>query len=454
MRKIEKTNELIDAIISILIEESIEDLPNICLRYGLDIGDTLEASKNKNIYIKKRLESKNQLFLLDLARRLLDDYYLKADFLKNVLYKVTYNGLYTISELTRKNIMDTLYSKGNIEGKLELTDFLNRIWNLEQMSSTDHRFNNALGDIWQHMINNSDWDEVFLYEDYLKLLTSSDQIFISFLETVVHPIVRNQSEIDEYIKFLDSHLIKDGYHFISSDTISGYTIYKIKKVVDGVKGAAKNLIFAALGKKPDIVISDSINNDIKIINDESNCLVYDRPITDKCLLWLDLVKWWSNKNNYVEINKCIERELYLRLLNSLDSQPEKIFLKSYFALFKNKIKENLPALIPQVYLHYDPYTQKQRFDTKILPRQRMDFLLLFSNHIRVVIEIDGKQHYSNGDTSSPRLYAEMVRADRALKLQGYEVYRFGGFEFINEETSIKLIKDFFEELFKKHEIEY
>lgn len=70
MRKIEKTNELIDAIISILIEESIEDLPNICLRYGLDIGDTLEASKNKNIYIKKRLESKNQLFLLDLARRL------------------------------------------------------------------------------------------------------------------------------------------------------------------------------------------------------------------------------------------------------------------------------------------------------------------------------------------------------------------------------------------------
>lgn len=95
---------------------------------------------------------------------------------------------------------------------------------------------------------------------------------------------------------------------------------------------------------------------------------------------------------------------------------------------------------------------KQRLDTKVLPRQRMDFLLLFSNQQRIVIELDGKQHYSKGEISSPKLYAEMVRADRDLKLNGYEVYRFGGHEFINEDIAQQMIKEFFEKLFSKHGI--
>ncbi|WP_218220340.1 hypothetical protein [Nesterenkonia sp. Act20] len=63
-----------------------------------------------------------------------------------------------------------------------------------------------------------------------------------------------------------------------------------------------------------------------------------------------------------------------------------------------------------------------------LLRQRMDFLLLFSSRHRVVIEVDGKQHYASGDKASPALYSEMVAEDRRLRLAGYEVYRFGGAE--------------------------
>ncbi len=87
-------------------------------------------------------------------------------------------------------------------------------------------------------------------------------------------------------------------------------------------------------------------------------------------------------------------------------------------------RENFFALLPQVYLHCDPYTIKQRANgDKPLKRQRMDFLLLFSNRQRVVIEVDGKQHYSDNNIVSPSLYAEMVIEDRHLKLAGYEVYR-------------------------------
>lgn len=443
-------NELVDTIAYVLTNEKAYDLPNVCLRYGLDSGDDTEAFQSKRVYVQRRLKGKDQLFLIDLAKRVINDYGSSANELSKILHRISPNGLYSISEITRKNIMEDLYIKGNIEGKLELIDFLNRIWNLENMPSTDSRFHNALGDIWQHMINNSDWDEAYLYEQYLELFTTTDEVFTQFLEYIVHPIVRNPSEVREYIDLINVHLLIDGYQLVPNDKISGYIVYKVTKIKDGVKGSAKNLIFAAIGEKPDIVISDSINNDIKIVNHESNCLVYDRPLSGTGLLWMELVEWWTDINNLGEINRGVEINLYQRLISSLDSEPERIFFKSYFNFFRKQLNENFPALIPQVYLHYDPYTIKQRLNLKVLSRQRMDFLLLLSNNQRIVIELDGKQHYSIGDVSSPKLYAEMVNADRELKLNGYEVYRFGGYEFTNEIKAKKLINDFFDRLFRKH----
>lgn len=43
----------------------------------------------------------------------------------------------------------------------------------------------------------------------------------------------------------------------------------------GVRGEMKNLIFAADGPKPRIVISDAINNDLQIVENAEYCLVYD-----------------------------------------------------------------------------------------------------------------------------------------------------------------------------------
>lgn len=90
----------------------------------------------------------------------------------------------------------------------------------------------------------------------------------------------------------------------------------------------------------------------------------------------------------------------------------------------------------------------------------MDFLVLISNNVRVVIELDGKQHYSKGDTSLPKLYSDMVKMDRKLKFLGYDIYRFGGYEFVKNNMSEEeydkkirsLVKDFFDNLFLKHNI--
>lgn len=74
-----------------------------------------------------------------------------------------------------------------------------------------------------------------------------------------------------------------------------------------------------------------------------------------------------------------------------------------------------------------------------LARQRMDFLLLFSDRQRMVSEVDGKQHYAHGDQASPVLYSEMVAEDR-LRLAGYEVYRFGGYELAQKQNSVAMVE--------------
>lgn len=445
-------NELIDEITLVLREEKTYDLPTVCTRYGLESGDESEAFQSRRVYIQKRLKGKDQLFLLDLAKRIISDYGSKANALLKLVRRLNSTGLFMISEITRRNIMDELYARNNITGKYELVEFLNRIWNLDSMPSTDYRFKTAAGDVWQHMVNNSDWDDVYLFEKYLELMIATDELFVKFIEQVVHPLVRPQVEQGEYIEAINKHLVHDGFSLILAENISGFPVYKIDKVLNGVKGHVKNLIFAAVGHKPEIVISDSINNDIKIVKYEDNCLIYDRPIPNTGLFWTDIVFWWAEMNDIQNLSRETEIELYKRLFSSLDSLPEKLLFKSYFKYFREQFDKNFPALIPQVYLHYDPYTIRQRSGKVYLPRQRMDFLLLFSNKQRVVLEIDGKQHYSDGDISNPKKYAEMVQADRELKLNGYEVYRFGGYELMDEERGSEIIVEFFEGLFKKHAI--
>ena len=176
--------------------------------------------------------------------------------------------------------------------------------------------------------------------------------------------------------------------------------------------------------------------------------MYDEDIPAEGLYWNSLVKWYAQK---YDIDESVEKEYIKRLMASLDSKPEKWLLQAYCTLMHDK-NVDLPALIPQVYLYYDPQTQKQR-GWKLLEHQKMDFLMIFSMSDRIVIEIDGKQHYATGNIASPELYAEMVAAQREMTLCGYEVYRFGGHEFQGDKDEvINKIQEFFMKLMEKHDI--
>ena len=53
----------------------------------------------------------------------------------------------------------------------------------------------------------------------------------------------------------------------------------------------------------------------------------------------------------------------------------------------------------------------------------MDFLMLLPNGVRVVLEVDGKQHYAGTDSKAdPDKYAAMAAADRDLRLFRLQPY--------------------------------
>ncbi len=251
-------------------------------------------------------------------------------------------------------------------------------------------------------------------------------------------------------------LTHDGYILQVSTELSGKPVYEaVQHKKDGVRGTVKNLIFAADKFKPEIILRDAVNNDIEIVRNKEYCLVYDQPLPERGLLWKDLVAWWRQLPGNEKLDEwALENSLYKRLEASLvKSLPEQLLFRTYMHHFRRELGNAQPALIPQVYLHYDPYTIKQLASGRPqLPRQRMDFLLLFSNRVRIVVEVDGQQHYAaeNGD-ASPRLYAKMVAEDRQLRLAGYEIYRFGGYE-LQPPHGPNAVIEFFQALFQRHAI--
>lgn len=142
----------------------------------------------------------------------------------------------TISLESKRNIYkilvntNTPFVDDDYSGSYTSTNFpfLNSIWNLSDMPSEDSRYTNAEGDIFQHMINNNDWDFDYLFEHRLKLY-DDDTIFIKFTETVISPKYRNNDmEIIGLVIEINNILEKDKLQLsIYEYAENGFPIYKV-----------------------------------------------------------------------------------------------------------------------------------------------------------------------------------------------------------------------------------
>ena len=375
------------------------------------------------------------------------------------------NEQHTIIDETRRSIVDAILAMGNLKGDKEYHEFAK--WVCPSLSE------GVISDIARHMDRFEDWPESYLIDTIIDYLNLPDGEFMFFLTQYVNPNVhhwrwlpeeerRENIPNSELVEVINKYLEHDGYKLSIKDTIGDKNFYQCVSTRIGVQGAVKNIIFAAK-YKPEIVFDDALNNDIRITKNANQCLIYNRAIPQSGLMWSELVAWYSAESGITENQ---EVALIKRLCDCLDvsfkasgqkSGPETWMLQAYYEL-KKELRIDLPALLPQVYLYYDPLTQRER-GYKLFEHQKMDFLMIFSHRDRVVIEIDGKQHYAVEDKASPKLYSDMVKAHREMSLFGYDVYRFGGYEFfgadsdeVRKKAVLDNLKQFFIRLFRKYGI--
>lgn len=138
-----------------------------------------------------------------------------------------------ISDLTRRAIVDYLIARAEpFHGRLDRMEFLRRVWPLSEMPSEDPRFENAEDDIWQHTVNNHDWEDDYLLFNRLQIETCDDATFLCFVETCISPrVIASMNQIDERVDAVNLYLARDGYRLSIAEHISGWPLYRADKSV-------------------------------------------------------------------------------------------------------------------------------------------------------------------------------------------------------------------------------
>jgi len=142
-----------------------------------------------------------------------------------------------ISEATRRDIFDYLRAERvDWAGRLKETDFLSRLYHLEELPSNDHRVKSMLYDIWQHRVNNPmDWDDDWVYEDSrLNLYSCPDEEFLRFLCEMLHPIVRPDAhEVSRLLGVFNEILSAEGWQIVEKGRMANRPVFSARRLVPG-----------------------------------------------------------------------------------------------------------------------------------------------------------------------------------------------------------------------------
>ncbi|MFF9853427.1 AbiJ-related protein [Streptomyces litmocidini] len=327
---------------------------------------------------------------------------------------------------------------------------LDRFWHLDDVWSLAPSTRSLRARVERHFLRNTDWTTEELFEQ-LGAFEAGDARFTRFAEAVVAgDVLLDEMVQRRLVGTMNEHLRTAAIELRETGTADGYLRFTLVPIQLVHAREPKNIIFAT-PSKPDIRFLSAVDNDIEVVN--GDVLIYDRTVTDDGIRWRDLQSWWQDRQHLTDAGEA-KNTLYARLLNSLpaSSPGQRNLFDSYHRILGAEVYD-MPALLPEVWLHWDPRTVRERGPQALL-RFRMDFLLLLPHGQRVVLEVDGSQHYTrdHGHVPDTAKYAAMVAADRDLRLSGYEVYRFGHDELRDETAARTLLEAFLPRLFQHHRV--
>lgn len=131
---------------------------------------------------------------------------------------------FTVPRQTRLNIFDGFRLENVIwHGQLDEVEFLSRLYDLQKLPSHDNRFEDAAGDIWQHCINNEDWELDWVFaDDRFQLINGPADTFLRFLCETVHPVVRpDRNEALKLVSDFNDQLRQAGCEIFEEERIGG-----------------------------------------------------------------------------------------------------------------------------------------------------------------------------------------------------------------------------------------
>jgi len=138
-----------------------------------------------------------------------------------------------ISIVARQSIFDEItLNKISWSGRLEEPDFLNRIFNLSELSSTDSRFDNAYDDIHKHRIMNYDWEDDWVFTDRrFNLLHCDEETLLKFLLLTINPVSRtDEEEVNQLLEIFNKYLNPSGIEIFEKSKIASKAIYGYREI--------------------------------------------------------------------------------------------------------------------------------------------------------------------------------------------------------------------------------
>ena len=175
---------------------------------------------------------------------------------KRDIFSILKNGIdvyqqqpYLVENKINTDTSNLYTSHLNIFGRLDELEFLERLYNLDEMESNDSRFPTFKGDIIQHRYNNYDWEDYWFFEDDRLGLMKDDEHFLNFIKEIFNPYVREEkSDWKLFLDNINDLLKNDGYELYEESKISGRAIYSWKRIDSFKKKNNKSLNLNMIGQ--------------------------------------------------------------------------------------------------------------------------------------------------------------------------------------------------------------
>jgi hypothetical protein len=190
-----------------------------------------------------------------------------------------------ISQITRRDIVDAiLVEQINWSGRMEEAEFLSRLYNLAGLPSDDSRFENASGDIWQHRVNNSDWDNDWVfYDSRFSLMNGDDEAFLAFLCETIHPVVRSDPiEAERICQLYNQYLRNDGFQIVEKTRLSGKPVYVGRFVGVGITPAVSAAKVTLGGTDPGYLFQQITRMEAAVGNDPALAIGTAKELVETC----------------------------------------------------------------------------------------------------------------------------------------------------------------------------